>query len=533
LVTMRSMKSRFCFARLGLLGLMFAYFVRCSSDAGTTQNNPSGLDGSVGTDAGLVTSPDASPVDAATTDAASTDSSPAPINNGPTFWAGAFLTGAGDDTENLTPMLRARLGRPLPVEQTYRSTSTLGVSRIASDLEKLYARGTLPHLYIEPKKSTGGGTAEYTAAQYENLNVDPEIGAGIDAAADEVANALAKDSKRSLLFSFGAEMNASWTPWGCRPASFRALHTRMHTSMKRALLAKGVDPTRVRWLFAPDSRGTTKKPDGSACDNQAKSYFPGWEQSNYLGISAYRQGTENQSVRDAVLAPCEKLLNDLGVPADQRDGRLVVLQAGAKNSPTRPDFVRDLHKALSEDPIYAGVIWFNALEHALVDRQGNKNGGKEWLDALAAYPGRPDVLVTRHYADVGPTSAYYNELQTIGDLGFAGCGSAPTRFCPNAELTRAQAASFLARAFGVAPASPAPLSDVPTDHPNAGDIAALLARSALEPCRSGAFCPNDTLLAGDLTKALTVLDGKSVASLQDPVLRGQGAATIILARPKP
>ena len=200
--------------------------------------------------------------DAAPNDAAVGDARQGAL--GPTFWAGAYLNGGGFDSDGIAAAVQADIGHSIPVLQTYRSTAAAGIAKIATDLNALYALGAIPHLYIEPAKDLSAGwPANYTRTQYENASVDPEIAADLGKVATAVVDALVINAQRQLLFSFGAEMNGGWTPWGClTPSTFVALHSKMHMVLSVEMQRRGVAAQRVRWVYAPDSRGSTKRQDG-------------------------------------------------------------------------------------------------------------------------------------------------------------------------------------------------------------------------------------------------------------------------------
>ena len=480
--------------------------------------------------------------DAAPNDAAVGDARQGAL--GPTFWAGAYLNGGGFDSEGIAAAVQADIGHSIPVLQTYRSTAAAGIAKIATDLNAIYALGAIPHLYIEPAKDLSAGwPANYTRTQYENASVDPEIAADLGKVATAVVDALVINAQRQLLFSFGAEMNGGWTPWGClTPSTFVALHSKMHMVLSVEMQQRGVAAQRVRWVYAPDSRGSTKRQDGrgndipgSTCNPSTSAYYPGHAQSDYLGMSAYRSG--EQSVADAVLTPAHQLLDALQIPEAWRRERFVVLQTGARDTASRPAFVEQLHTALAADPVFAGVIWFNAAQYSLRSAAGPTSGYDAWRTALHNWDGRPSELFARLFWDVAPTSPYYSELQRLGGLGISGCAALPRQFCPDTGLTRAAAAVFLGKVFGIGetPNAPAPFTDVPSSHPNFAIITALVERGALQACSANMFCPATVITRTELDTALRALGG-TVAAYPAPnepvntVSRGAGGAHIVHAK---
>jgi hypothetical protein len=93
---------------------------------------------------------------------------------------------------------------------------------------------------------------------------------------------------------------------------------------------------------------------------------------------------------------------------------------------------------------------------------------------------------THGFADVGGVHD-----ASVGALSAAGItqGCAPARFCPRDGLTRAEMASFLARSLEL-PAGRATFADVPAGSTHAGAIAALADHGITQGCERGRFCPS-------------------------------------------
>ena len=89
-------------------------------------------------------------------------------------------------------------------------------------------------------------------------------------------------------------------------------------------------------------------------------------------------------------------------------------------------------------------------------------------------------------------------VERLADLGVtAGCATEPARFCPRDSVSRAQMATFLTRAFGLASGPDAGFVDLGSSVHAAG-INALAASGVTSGCATGParFCPN-----GDVTRA--------------------------------
>ena len=85
------------------------------------------------------------------------------------------------------------------------------------------------------------------------------------------------------------------------------------------------------------------------------------------------------------------------------------------------------------------------------------------------------------------------ELEVTG-----GCATEPARFCADRDVTRAEMATFLTRAFALQPAAEAGFTDVDPSGPHAADIDALAAAGVTAGCSRDPlrYCP-----AGSVTRA--------------------------------
>jgi hypothetical protein len=93
----------------------------------------------------------------------------------------------------------------------------------------------------------------------------------------------------------------------------------------------------------------------------------------------------------------------------------------------------------------------------------------------------------------------------IGALAASGIteGCEPGRFCPERRVSRAQMASFLTRARGLAERQPTGFGDVGADHRHAGAIGALQHAGITGGCRRGAFCPSAPVSRGQMATFLS------------------------------
>jgi hypothetical protein len=118
------------------------------------------------------------------------------------------------------------------------------------------------------------------------------------------------------------------------------------------------------------------------------------------------------------------------------------------------------------------------------------------------------------------SSPFYNDILWLHEAGITGgCGGG--RFCPNQSVTRAQMASFLVRALDLPPATQDYFGD-DTSSMHQADINALHAAGITGGCDDGAYCPNQAVtraqMASFLTRALGV-----AASSQDAFTDDDGS----------
>ncbi len=349
----------------------------------------------------------------------------------PRLFAGVFAPAVATD-----PALAALEGatqRPLAVLQTYHSLSAQGIARTAPDLAAIFARGQVAHLNVEP--------SGYVAAQYAAPALDP-VAHDLTAMAEAIAIALAAAPRGRVLLTFGAEMNGSWTDWGCLPAAqfialYRAFHDRVHT----ALAARAVDPRRVRWAYGPNATSST------SCGSAA-GYYPGHAFVDLLGMSAYRAGTE--TVAASVTAPMAQLFAALGYPAIWQRDRFVVLQTGTRAvaGDDRDAWITGLVHTLTADPRVAGLIYFDAADWGVAPQ------GPGWAGLTTALESAPladrtlDATFLPWFWDVAYSDPGFAEIQALRDAGVTmGCATAPARFCPDDPLDRTAALALLGKAF--------------------------------------------------------------------------------------
>lgn len=124
------------------------------------------------------------------------------------------------------------------------------------------------------------------------------------------------------------------------------------------------------------------------------------------------------------------------------------------------------------------------------------------LGVLIARAAELEPSEARTFVDVDPGIWYAGHLQALLEAGITS-GCATDRFCPERFATRFEAAAFLARAMGL-PLEPAEglFSDVPEDQ--APVIEALERVCVVSGCGEGRFCPDAEVTRAEAAKMLAI-----------------------------
>ena len=121
------------------------------------------------------------------------------------------------------------------------------------------------------------------------------------------------------------------------------------------------------------------------------------------------------------------------------------------------------------------------------------------------------------FADVDDGVWWAGHVDRLADLGITnGCAAEPARYCPDGVVTRAQLASFLTRAFDLVPAGPAGFTDI-SGSSHADGIDALVAAGIAAGCADGPprYCPDDPVTRAEtatfLARALRLVPSAEFA----------------------
>jgi hypothetical protein len=126
--------------------------------------------------------------------------------------------------------------------------------------------------------------------------------------------------------------------------------------------------------------------------------------------------------------------------------------------------------------------------------------------------GRTDAAVPGPFIDVPGDAVHATAIGRLKDLGVVqGCGKG--RYCPAAEVTRAQMASFLQRALALPPGPTDQFRDVHPTSPHAAAIGAVYRAGITLGCSADgrSYCPGETVprdqMASFLQRALKLPPG--------------------------
>lgn len=145
----------------------------------------------------------------------------------------------------------------------------------------------------------------------------------------------------------------------------------------------------------------------------------------------------------------------------------------------------------------AGVVLLAGLL-ASVSSFGPSAGGPSEQDGA---PGTRQAHAAPGFADIPADSVHGEAVAALSEAGIArGCAS--DRYCPDRPVTRAQMASFLARALDLPAAGEPDFLDVAAGEVHADAIAAVTDAGITRGCRQGSYCPSRAVTRGQMASFL-------------------------------
>ena len=114
----------------------------------------------------------------------------------------------------------------------------------------------------------------------------------------------------------------------------------------------------------------------------------------------------------------------------------------------------------------------------------------------------PPAITQSRFDDVDPASYHAPFIERMAELEVTrGCGD-PSRFCPDRNVTRAEMAAFLSRAFNLLDAANPGFDDVPDGAWYASDVAKLAASEITVGCGGTRFCPDRNVTRAEMATFL-------------------------------
>ena len=212
---------------------------------------------------------------------------------------------------------------------------------------------------------------------------------------------------------------------------------------------------------------------------------------------------------DAVVAVAEPLVQglDVGVLSEAGEGFSDIADAGSHRASV---------EVLAEEGILEGTECAPGrfCPHEPIQR---------WVMAVwlvRAVDGvEPDVVSSSRFVDVDPSVWWVRYVERLADLGVTrGCSTIPARFCPSDPVTREQMASFLVRAFGLAPVSGNKFVDVEEGNSHLADINALAGAGVTAGCavQPDRYCPTRDTTRAQMATFLARAMGLVEIPVRDP-----------------
>jgi hypothetical protein len=141
-----------------------------------------------------------------------------------------------------------------------------------------------------------------------------------------------------------------------------------------------------------------------------------------------------------------------------------------------------------------------------------RSGTSVWV--TVRFVASPSIVVSTpsqpfgSFRDVPTTHVFHHDIERLAEHGLTRGCNPPTNdlYCPDAPVTRAQMAAFVARAVGFPRLLDAGFLDVPRTHTFAADIATLAAAGVVKGCdppTNTRYCPDRALTRAEMATLLS------------------------------
>ena len=164
----------------------------------------------------------------------------------------------------------------------------------------------------------------------------------------------------------------------------------------------------------------------------------------------------------------------------------------------------DAIHTLDHDGVFAGTLCGNDGDMFCPGEPLTRAHMAVWL--VRVLDGADPAAVTEtRFSDVDGSHPQAALIERFAALGVTyGCATGPLRYCPDDNVTRAQMAAFLVRAFDVPAADAAGFTDVDTGNVHSADIDALAGTRITYGCATDPlrYCPDDPVTRAQMASFL-------------------------------
>jgi hypothetical protein len=137
-----------------------------------------------------------------------------------------------------------------------------------------------------------------------------------------------------------------------------------------------------------------------------------------------------------------------------------------------------------------------------------QRGSTIWVTQVFRAPRSESPI---RFRDVSSNSVHRGSIHALAERGIA-TGCSDERFCPNQRVTRAQMATFLARAELLLPRASGPFRDLGNGDVHAGSVNATANAGITSGCRADRYCPDRTVTRAQMATLLVNALGLSPRS---------------------
>lgn len=394
------------------------------------------------------------------------------------------------------------VGKPPAIQQFFVNVDDVWPKPwIPGRLSTLHAGGSIAYFEIMTK--------DYAALVGGSLDAD------FDAMIDQLADWLAEDPNRGMLIAPFPEANLEHHEWGGDPSGYKDFFQRVRTAFDD----RGVGD-QIKMVFAMNGLSST--------GFSYAEFYPGDELADIIGFAKLNNGGSSwRDYDEAFQRHIDEMQQEVSIVKP-----ILITQTGSVDPANgdRDEWLTDMFTGLGGNDQVIGAVYFSrdktdtngkdyrivvngVVDSIVVDLYPDWSEPSEtsWLfdGSLEAWvDGRVEELVFLDTVD----SIFLDEILWLEEQGITG-GCAQYYFCPQERVTRAQMASFLARALDLAPSGEDYFDDDDGD-PHEDNINALADVGITAGCvGERTYCPDEFItraqMATFLVRALGLPSGDS------------------------